>query len=70
MSSFKKFALFFAILGVAACSSKDNEDTYVARDVEVIYNLAKDSLEKRRYRLAATAFDEVERQHPYSIWAR
>ncbi len=70
VSSFKKFALFFAILGVAACSSKDNEDTYVARDVEVIYNLAKDSLEKRRYRLAATAFDEVERQHPYSIWAR
>tara|TARA_R110002096_G_scaffold383846_2_gene577810 strand:+ start:1808 stop:2575 length:768 start_codon:yes stop_codon:yes gene_type:complete len=70
VTSFKKFALFFAILGVAACSSKNNEDTYIARDVEVIYNLAKDNLGKRRYRLAAAAFDEVERQHPYSIWAR
>lgn len=70
VGSFKKFALCLAILGVAACSSKENEDTYVARDVEVIYNLAKDNLERRRYRLAAAAFDEVERQHPYSIWAR
>lgn len=67
---FKKFALCLAVLGVAACSSKESEDTYIARDVEVIYNLAQDNLERKRYRLAAVAFDEVERQHPYSIWAR
>lgn len=57
-------------LMLAACSSNDEEDTYVARDVEVIYNLAQDNLERKRYRFAAAAFDEVERQHPYSVWAR
>lgn len=62
--------LCVAIMAVSACSSKDNEDTYVARDVEVIYNLAQDNLKKGRYKLAAVAFDEVERQHPYSVWAR
>jgi len=67
--SFRNLVLLFAIAGLSACSSKE-EDRYVARDVEVIYNLAKDSLEKKRYKFAAVAFDEVERQHPYSVWAR
>lgn len=66
----KQFLVGFTCLGVAACSSNDSEDTYVARDVEVIYNFAQDNLERKRYRLAAAAFDEVERQHPYSVWAR
>lgn len=59
-----------AFVGLAACSSNDSEDTYIARDVEVIYNLAQDNLDRGRYRFAAAAFDEVERQHPYSVWAR
>ncbi len=58
------------LLMLAACGSGDSEDRYVARDVEVLYNLGQDQLERGRYRLAAAAFDEVERQHPYSIWAR
>ena len=58
------------VLGVAACSSKDDEDRYVARDVEVLYNLAQDNLDRGRYKFAAAAFDEVERQHPDSVWAR
>jgi len=66
---FKNLFLFAAIFSVAACSSKD-EDRYVARDVEVIYNLAQENLDKGRYKFAAVAFDEVERQHPYSVWAR
>lgn len=57
------------VLAVTACSSKD-EDTYIAQDVEVLFNLGVDRLESRRYRVAAALFDEVERQHPYSIWAR
>jgi len=67
--SFRNLILLFAIAGLSACSSTD-EDRYVARDVEVIYNLAQESLEKKRYKFAAVAFDEVERQHPYSVWAR
>ncbi|SDE48227.1 MULTISPECIES: outer membrane protein assembly factor BamD [Kordiimonas] len=66
----KTSILGVALISVAACSSKDEEDVYVARDVEVLYNLGQDNLKKKRYQLAAYAFDEVERQHPYSVWAR
>ena len=71
--SFKDLAKFFSIGGmaliVASCSGND-EDTYIARDVEVLYLLGTDQLEKGRNELAALMFDEVERQHPYSSWAR
>lgn len=43
---------------------------YVARDVGTLYSAAKDRLDHRDYKIAAALFDEVERQHPYSIWAR
>lgn len=66
----KQSLIGLSLFGLAACSSSGDEDTYIARDVEVIYNLAQDNLERRRYRFAAAAFDEVERQHPYSVWAR
>ena len=38
--------------------------------VEQIYNEAFDELERGNFITAAQQFDEVERQHPYSIWAR
>jgi outer membrane protein assembly factor BamD len=59
-------------LTLAACSSdKGRKDqAYVARDVETLYLAAKDSLDRKQYRQAAAMFDEVERQHPYSVWAR
>ncbi|WP_247118130.1 outer membrane protein assembly factor BamD [Kordiimonas marina] len=66
----KKSVLSLMVLGLVACSSKDDEDRYVARDVDVLYNLAQDQLQKHHYKFAAKAFDEVERQHPYSVWAR
>lgn len=56
-------------VALGACSSK-KEDVYIARDVNVLYNLGKDYYERGLYKLSAIAFDEVERQHPYSIWAR
>ena len=47
------------------------EDTaYVARDVETLYYSAKQKLDQGNTPLAAALFDEVERQHPYSPWAR
>ena len=54
----------------AAKKSAKENNRYVARDVETLYNAAKNQLDKRRYKVAAILFDEVERQHPYSIWAR
>jgi len=51
-----------------ACGSDDAPD-YVERPVEEIYNTAMDSLLAGDYIEAAKQFDEVERQHPYSVWA-
>ncbi len=62
-------ALFAAFaLAVAACSST-GQDAYVERPVEQLYNEAMDELISGNYGAAAVTFDEVERQHPYSIWA-
>lgn len=57
--------LLSAALG--ACASK--KESYVERPVEQIYNHAVDLLLARKYPEAAKEFDEVERQHPYSVWA-
>lgn len=54
-------------LSVAACGS--DKEKYVERSVEKIYNQAVDRLDEQEYESAAKLFDEVERQHPYSIWA-
>jgi outer membrane protein assembly factor BamD len=75
---------FSALLILAACTSlagcaslgigggnKTGADTsYVARDVNTLYTAAKQRLDQRQYTTAAALFDEVERQHPYSVWAR
>lgn len=51
--------------------NKGKADTsYVARDVNTLYVTAKDRLDRGQFKLAAALFDEVERQHPYSAWAR
>ena len=58
-------------LAVAGCANRQRSDTpYVARDVGTLYTAAKDRLDRGRYKQAAALFGEVERQHPYSIWAR
>ncbi|WP_422396655.1 outer membrane protein assembly factor BamD [Sphingomonas ginsenosidivorax] len=59
-------------LPVAGCASSRTKGDlpYVARDVGTLYSTAKNRLDQGRYKEAAQLFDEVERQHPYSIWAR
>jgi outer membrane protein assembly factor BamD len=49
---------------------KNRDTAYVARDVETLYTAAKDQLDRGDTKVAAALFDEVERQHPYSPWAR
>lgn len=53
---------------LAACGS-DDEFEYVERPPEELYNSAYSQLLENNYEQAANLFDEVERQHPYSIWA-
>ncbi len=60
-------AVLLAVV-LAACSDSD-EKPYVEREVHNIYNTAVDALESGNYDTAARRFDEVERQHPYSVWA-
>ncbi len=67
--------LLAAIVLMAGCArlggARTSADTqYVARDVNTLYNSAKERLDNGQYVVAAALFDEVERQHPYSIWAR
>ena len=63
------------LVSLPACagggSGRTRADTqYVARDVNTLYNLGKQRLDRGQFAIAAALFDEVERQHPYSIWAR
>ena len=53
---------------LVGCATGD-EDAYVERPVEELYNDAMDSLLDGDLEAAATGFLEVERQHPYSVWA-
>lgn len=74
-SSFRPLMLAGAVLAIsltAGCGggSKKTDTTYIARDVETLYSAAKDRLDRGNVRQAAALFDEVERQHPYSPWAR
>ncbi|MDE2228979.1 MAG: outer membrane protein assembly factor BamD [Alphaproteobacteria bacterium] len=55
-------------IAVSGCSS-DKKDTYVEKPVDELYNSAMDMLAQEDYAKAADAFDEVEQQHPYSVWA-
>jgi outer membrane protein assembly factor BamD len=60
-----------AALPLAGCATGKKGDTaYVARDVNSLYAAAKRQLDRGDYENAAKLFDEVERQHPYSVWAR
>lgn len=54
-------------LGLGACTEKKRE--YVERPVETLYNEAMDALLNGQPKESTEKFDEVERQHPYSLWA-
>lgn len=62
---------FVAAALLAGCGNRRQAElAYVARPVEQLYNEAFRQMERRRYTEAAQLFDEVERQHPFSEWAR
>ena len=78
----KKHIIKWAVLGLSAsmlsgCAmlgggggGGGSDTRYIARDVNTLYNAAKERLDRGQYAIAAALFDEVERQHPYSPWAR
>lgn len=66
-----KFTILCAAAFLAACAGDSKKKfAYVERPVEVLYQEAAKKLEQKRYSEAVPLFEEVERQHPYSAWAR
>jgi len=68
MRGLARLLIFASALALAACAGK-KDDKYVERPVDELYNTAMDALQAGRYEAASLAFDEVDRQHPYSSWA-
>lgn len=62
-------AIILPVTGCARNRAKSDVN-YVASDVNTLYGVAKQRLDGGDYEEAAKLFDEVERQHPYSVWAR
>ena len=61
-------------ISLTACGSLGGNSkerlAYIERPAELIYNQAVDQLEHRDWNEAKLLFQEVERQHPFSKWAR
>ena len=76
MSTFPRTAMLLAacalVLPLGACAGKKvkGDTAYVARDVNTLYGLARERMQQTDYEQSAALFAEVERQHPYSVWAR
>ncbi len=68
---FTPFVILLAVL-TAGCAGKGKKErlAYVERPAEKIYLEGYDKIDKRDWKRAVLLFDEVERQHPYSEWAR
>src|SRR5947209_20489340 len=56
------------LIVLAGCGSSRN-DVYIEKPVDDLYNKAMDALVDERYSEAAKTFEQVESQHPYSVWA-
>ncbi len=57
------------MVGMALLAACSEPEKYAEKPVDQLYNSAMDQLTNEYYREAAKGFDEVERQHPYSVWA-
>ena len=59
-------------LTTAGCAGKKPKPqlAYIERPVELLYATGAERLDNRRWAEAVSYFQEVERQHPYSEWAR
>lgn len=68
IGAIRSAAIVAALVFLSACAGEEKE-VYIEQPVDVLYNVAKDNLDRGNFRIAAKGFDEVERQHPYSKWA-
>lgn len=72
-SGFRLVVLGATLVAVSGCGSlggKKEKLAYVERPAELIYNQALDKMDRNDWSDAKLLFQEVERQHPFSKWAR
>lgn len=65
-------ATAIALCLLSGCSSTDDDIDKIAEKnepVDVLYDKAMETFNKKSYKNAIDEFEEVERQHPYSEWA-
>ncbi|MBL4597301.1 MAG: outer membrane protein assembly factor BamD, partial [Robiginitomaculum sp.] len=64
--------LAMMLIGTAGCAGRNQAKklAYVEQPAEALYLDGYDRLARRDWTRAILFFDEVERQHPYSEWAR
>ena len=71
--SLKRFAVVAVVaaatFGLAGCNSDKKELEYKDQTVYEIYSKAVSYVDNGRFVDAGKHFDEVERQHPYSVWS-
>ncbi|HLY47293.1 MAG TPA: outer membrane protein assembly factor BamD [Stellaceae bacterium] len=56
------------LLALAACGGAKDQ-VYIEKPVDDLYNKAMDAMVDENYATATKTFDQVESQHPYSVWA-
>lgn len=67
----RAMALALAAGALTACNTTRSENLqFTEEPVANLYNRGANMLDRRRWADALRAFEEVERQHPYSSWAR
>src|SRR5215831_6898515 len=65
---FRWLSVAAVMAALVACGGA-KKDVYVEKPVDDLYNKAMDEMVEERYASAAKTFDQVESQHPYSVWA-
>ena len=63
-----RLAVAVLLVMLAGCGNSKNE-VYIEKPVDDLYNKAMDALVDERFSDAAKTFEQVESQHPYSVWA-
>jgi len=65
-------AVLAALALTAGCAGREERPrlVYEERPVELLYNTGANRLDRGLWNQAVDYFAEVERQHPYSVWAR
>lgn len=75
MNMTRALALTVLASGLGACGTFGGRDDrqnvqFVDEPVAQLYTRGADQLDRRNWAIALLYFEEVERQHPYSSWAR